>query len=128
MAAISVRWDDAGVPILRIGLAALVNWSELEAVKRSYNRAGFPEQWGVLVDVSQAGDLLNISVLRLARLMRETPAGACAFAVFGARQRVRMMAVQVPRLFPSLESRFLVADSEAEARAWLLERLGPSDG
>lgn len=123
MSAISVRWDAGDVPILRIGLTSPVSWAALEAAKQMQDRVGFPERWGVLIDLSEAGNLPDLSVLRLAHLMRDTPAGACAFAVVGARIRVRAMIPLLARLSPSLEPRFYVADSDAEACAWLANQL-----
>ena len=124
MAAIRVEWD-AGYPqLLRIRLLSSVTWSELEAAIGSHNRAGFPDVWGVLVDLSEAESLPDISVLRLAHLMRITPPGARAFAVIGAGSRVRMMIPVLARLCPTTERQFHVANSEAEARTWLLAWLG----
>lgn len=127
MSSVSVQWDSEDARLLWIRLIAPVRWTEVEAAKRDYDRDGFPGQWGVLVDLTEAGELPQISVLRLAQLVRATPAGARGFAIIGSGYLLWAMVPLLVRLCPSLEGRFHVADSEDEARAWLLERLGAAE-
>jgi hypothetical protein len=119
-------WDSEEPRLLIVKMISPVNWADIEQLQRDQMGAPYPERWAVLVDFREAGRLPQISVSHVARLIKGTPhPGVCAFAVVGVSGFLYALIPLLARLYPSLEAKFLMVNTVPEARAWLLERLGP---
>lgn len=128
VAVVDWHWETEDSRILFVKILPPVRWEDLEALQREMEDAPYPDRWAVLVDFSEAGRIPQISVSHVARMLYNTPhGGACAFAITGVGGFLHAMIPLLARLYPSVAARFKLADSEEQARVWLLERLGPAE-
>ncbi len=120
------RWDEDDPRILHVRMLDPVQWEEIQTLQHGLAPEDFPPRWAVLVDFGQVRRIPQISVPHMARIVNGTPPGSCGFAIVHAGLFLRALLPLLGRMYPSIQAKFLLAESEDEARVWLVARLGPA--